>query len=82
MELCFQDATLALLAGGSYFLIHRGLLARHSPVFADVFTNRDPIDYFRGQPVFEANDSSKDMAFFLLALYDGTYVTFFFLLVS
>ncbi|KAF8348402.1 hypothetical protein F5887DRAFT_953518 [Amanita rubescens] len=70
--LCFQDATLALLADGSYFLIHRGLLARHSPVFAEAFTNRDPIDYFCGQPVFEANDSSKDMAFFLLALYDGS----------
>ena len=72
--LCFQDATVAVLAGSSYFMVHAGLLARHSLVFADTFKAGAPAQRFRGRPVFEVQDDSQDMAFFLLALYDGTYV--------
>lgn len=73
--LCFHDATVALLARGFHFLVHAGLLARHSPVLADAFKVTATPDYFQGQPVLEVNDESQDMAFFLLALYDGTYVS-------
>jgi hypothetical protein len=74
--LCFRDGNIALLAGGCYFLLHRGFLARHSPVLAHAFQIHDGncSDHFRGQPVIEMQDSAEDMAFFLLALYDGTYV--------
>lgn len=72
--LCFYDATVAIFAGGCHFLVHAGLLARHSPVLAETFKDTAPPNHFRGQPVFEVKDSAQDMAFFLLALYDGTYV--------
>ena len=75
-DLCFRDGNIALLAGDCYFLIHKGFLARHSPVLAHAFQVHDGnySDHFRGQPVIKLQDSAEDMAFFLFALYDGTYV--------
>ncbi|KIL62543.1 hypothetical protein M378DRAFT_128722 [Amanita muscaria Koide BX008] len=72
-DLCFQDGNVALLAGGCHFLVHKGVLERHSPVFAQLFSAYDwnRPNPFRDQPILEVQDSVEDMAFFLLALYDG-----------
>ena len=75
-DFCFQDASVVLLAGRCHFMVHKGLLARHSPVLAAAFKDGTFVNCFRGLPVLQVQDSSQDMVFFLLALYDGTYVPY------
>ncbi|KAF8639534.1 hypothetical protein AX17_001439 [Amanita inopinata Kibby_2008] len=72
-DLCFPDGNIALLADGCHFLVHKGLLARHSPILAGALKALDgtSLNCFHDQPILQVQDSSQDLAFFLLALYDG-----------
>jgi hypothetical protein len=75
-DLCFKDGNLAVLTGGHYFLVHQGLLCRHSdPLAATIKALEEKQDRFlEGRVVLELPDASNDVYYFLLALYDGMYV--------
>ncbi|KAI0645379.1 hypothetical protein C8Q79DRAFT_910967 [Trametes meyenii] len=81
-DLCFEDGNLAVVAGPHYFIVHRGLLCRHSEVLQKHVANIQ-IDARRLEElvVLELDDTSEDFAHFLRALcgslsYDNTAGTF------
>lgn len=67
----FEDGNIVLQARNLQFKVHRGVLARQSPVFADLFQIPHP----PGEPtvdgcsVVEQHDSANDVENALLALY-------------
>ncbi|KXN90801.1 hypothetical protein AN958_03455 [Leucoagaricus sp. SymC.cos] len=71
MHLSFSDGNTVLRAAGVPFLVHRGVLARHSPALAEAIDAIDSSTYVNGYPVLELDDNSEDLAHFLCALYDG-----------
>lgn len=70
-DLCFNDGNIVLLAGMSYFLVHQGLLARHSEVLDELMRSMDNTPTLEDRPVLTLPDSSTDVAHFLKAMYDG-----------
>lgn len=72
--LSFPDGNTALLAQNIVFLVHRGVLARHSTILSDAINALDTSNHLNGSPVLELDDNPDDLAHFLLALYDGVYV--------
>ena len=72
LNLSFEDGNIAVLAGKSYFLVHRGFLSRQSEYLAEL-TN----DYSRstmtleGRPVLHLSDSPDDISLLLHSMYDG-----------
>ncbi|KAL1747049.1 hypothetical protein HDZ31DRAFT_80751 [Schizophyllum fasciatum] len=72
-KLSFSDGNLAVLAGNQYFLVHQGLLSRHSPTLAAILASLDSATTptIEGHPVLELAEDPDDMYFFLTALYDG-----------
>ncbi|KAJ7497259.1 hypothetical protein FB451DRAFT_1163223 [Mycena latifolia] len=70
-ELSFSDGNLAILTGSVYFLVHNGLLCRHSVPLQQAIKALDLRTQLEGRPVLHLPDSSHDMAHFLSALYDG-----------
>jgi hypothetical protein len=75
-DLCFNDGNLAVLTGGHYFLVHQGLLCRHSAPLAAIVKALEgkQARFLEGRVVLELSDASNDVYYFLLALYDGMYV--------
>lgn len=75
-DLCFNDGNLAVLASGHYFLVHQGLLCRHSAPLAAIVKTLEgkQTRFLEGRVVLELPDASNDVFYFLLALYDGMYV--------
>ena len=75
-DLCFNDGNLAVLTGGHYFLVHQGLLCRHSAPLAAIVKTLEgkQARFLEGRVVLELSDASNDVYYFLLALYDGMYV--------
>ncbi|PFH53733.1 hypothetical protein AMATHDRAFT_73160 [Amanita thiersii Skay4041] len=81
-DLCFADGNVTLLATNNittsttacHFVVHKGLLARHSPVLQDIFKVLEATkpDSFQGPPIVPLPDAAEDLACFLTALYDGT----------
>ncbi|KAJ8079489.1 hypothetical protein PM082_011076 [Marasmius tenuissimus] len=79
-ELWFSDGNIVLIAEQRFaFKVHRGVLARHSEVFADMFRVPQPIDMevdteLEGcQHVEMAHDRADDVYFLLKSLYDGLH---------
>ncbi|GLB45083.1 hypothetical protein LshimejAT787_1901610 [Lyophyllum shimeji] len=72
-DLCFNDGNLAVLTGGHYFLVHQGLLCRHSAPLSRVIgaLESKQTRYIEGRLVLELSEASNDVYYFLLALYDG-----------
>jgi len=72
-DLCFNDGNLAVLTGGNYFLVHQGLLCRHSAPLASAVQTLEGkhARFLEGRLVLELSESSNDVYYFLLALYDG-----------
>jgi hypothetical protein len=70
-DLSFSDGNLAVLTGNTYFLVHNGLLCRHSIPLQHAAKAIDLRIQLEGRPVLHLPDSSHDMARFLSALYDG-----------
>ncbi|KAF9501660.1 hypothetical protein BDN71DRAFT_1426204 [Pleurotus eryngii] len=66
----FEDGNLAILAGEFYFLVHQGLISRHSAPLAAAILELST-DRLEGRPVLRVSESSEDMLHFLTALYDG-----------
>lgn len=70
-DLSFPDGNLAVLTGAVYFLVHNGLLCRHSVPLQQATKVLDLRIQLEGRPVLQLPDSSQDMCHFLSALYDG-----------
>ncbi|TFK54362.1 hypothetical protein OE88DRAFT_1625221 [Heliocybe sulcata] len=73
-SLSFDDGNLALLCGDTYFLVHQGLLCRHSEVLDSLtckLHNDEHLGLIEGRPVLNLDDSSQDIAYLIEALYDG-----------
>lgn len=73
-SISFEDGNLAILAGSSYFLVHRGLLCRQSEYLAEL-VSRDtysrPTMTLEGRPVLHLSDSPEEISLLLHAMYDG-----------
>lgn len=70
-EFWLEDGNIILQAGNVQFRVHRSILAKRSPIFADLFQIPQPdseptVD---GCPVVILHDSAKDIEYMLLALY-------------
>lgn len=72
-DLCFNDGNLAVLTGTNYFLVHQGLLCRHSSSLASIIESLEGKQgrSLEGRLVLELSETSNDVYYFLLALYDG-----------
>ncbi|RDX49029.1 hypothetical protein OH76DRAFT_621450 [Lentinus brumalis] len=73
-EFWLEDGTIVILAGDVSFRVYKGVLATHSPVFADMFSLPQPETPTTfpslGQqcPVVRFNDSPKDLRYILRAI--------------
>lgn len=72
-DLCFEDGNVALVAGHSYFLVHRGLLWRNSDVFYHLFRKRKYSQERRldGRVAVRLAESPVELAILLRAMYGG-----------
>ncbi|OAX44146.1 hypothetical protein K503DRAFT_861722 [Rhizopogon vinicolor AM-OR11-026] len=70
-DIYFKDGNIVLLAGMSYFLVHQGLLSRHSEVLDQLIRTMDNSLVLEGRPVLTLPDPSPDITHFLKAIYDG-----------
>lgn len=75
-DIWFDDGNIILQAGGHQFRVYRGLLARHSPVFKDMFAipqpagNSSPTAQADNCPIIHLADSADDVHFMLVKLYN------------
>lgn len=70
-DLCFDDGNIAILTGPRYFLVHEGLLRRHSPVISELLGDCSELELLEDRPVLILHHQPEEMAVFLHALYDG-----------
>jgi len=74
--LSFDDGNIALLTGSVYFVVHQGVLARHSEILKKAIEalKSTQVHLLEDLPVLSVQESPQDMFQFLLALYDGMCV--------
>ncbi|KAJ7218100.1 hypothetical protein GGX14DRAFT_517591 [Mycena pura] len=72
-DLSFADGNIAILTSSVYFLVHNGLLCRHSVPLQQAAKAMDQRIKLEGRPVLSLHDSPQDMLYFLCALYDGLF---------
>ncbi|TCD62076.1 hypothetical protein EIP91_007498 [Steccherinum ochraceum] len=76
-DVWYPDGTAILVAEGEAFRVYSGMLARQSPVFADMFALPQPPGSedttYEGCPVVYMADSASEMRIFLRILHDGRY---------
>ncbi|KAI0783930.1 hypothetical protein BC629DRAFT_1518202 [Irpex lacteus] len=74
-EFWFEDGNIVLVAEGTGFRVHRGVLSRHSEVFRDMFLVPQPAEgeeTIEGCPVVRlTEDGAEEVALVLEILYDG-----------
>ena len=72
-SLSFEDGNVAILAGKSYFLVHRGFLCRQSEYLAGLTKDNHscPTMMLEGRPVLHLSDSPDDISLLLHSMYDG-----------
>ncbi|KAI0688688.1 hypothetical protein C8T65DRAFT_589286, partial [Cerioporus squamosus] len=77
-DLWFPDGNIVVIAENTSFRVHKGVLARHSIVFHNMFdvpqpTDPDPAaaDLIEGCPVVRVSDPAHDFKHLLHMLYDG-----------
>ncbi|PSS37870.1 hypothetical protein PHLCEN_2v338 [Hermanssonia centrifuga] len=70
-DLSFPDGNVVLLTGHQYFVVHQGLLFRHSSVLKEMSDELSSIDvqYLEGRPVLQLPHTPDDMYYFLRVLY-------------
>jgi hypothetical protein len=72
-DIYMKDGNVVLAAGSTAFKVHKGILARHSVVFRDMFqagsANVDTVK-FKGRPVVVLHDNPEALASLLKTLYD------------
>ena len=73
-DLYFDDGNVVIEAQGTVFRVYRGLLSRHSPVFASMLAlppeAESSMDTYDGCAMVHCSDSTHNMEAFLKALYD------------
>ncbi|KAJ7647045.1 hypothetical protein FB45DRAFT_821630 [Roridomyces roridus] len=74
-ELHFEDGNIVLAAQDgptTYFRLHKSILVKHSPVFADMFAMPQPptTDMYDGVPLVQMPDKTKPLRDFIAFLYD------------
>lgn len=67
----FDDGNVVLQAENVRFRVHRSILSKHSPIFANLFTFPHPVTEttVEGCPVVHLHDGYQDVEHFLLAVY-------------
>ncbi|KAJ7045779.1 hypothetical protein C8F04DRAFT_1025777 [Mycena alexandri] len=78
-----EDGNVVLSAKDSththttYFRLHKGMLARASPIFRDMFTLSSPsaMEDYDGVPLVEMHDDAKDLRELIALLYDPPYIS-------
>ena len=76
-DLWFEDGNVDILAQSIVFRVHQSVLARHSVIFADLFTVPQPAPLLtqdaslRRIPSVKVSDSSHDFRELLRAMYGG-----------
>lgn len=77
-DIWFSDGNIALVASDFYFTVHQGVLCRHSELLAELIekikVEDSQLRSIDGHLALVLNDQPKDLARFLLALYDGMCV--------
>jgi hypothetical protein len=73
LSFSFEDGNVAILAGKSYFLVHRGFLSRQSEYLAELTKDIDacPTMTLEDRPVLHLPDSPDDISLLLHSMYDG-----------
>ena len=73
LSLSFEDGNVAILAGKSYFIVHRGFLSRQSGYLAELTKDivACPTMTLEGRPVLHLPDSPDDISLLLHSMYDG-----------
>jgi hypothetical protein len=73
LSVSFEDGNIAILAGDSYFLVHRGFLCRKSEYLAELTRDYNSRSSMRleGRPVLHLPDSPDDISLLLHSMYDG-----------
>jgi hypothetical protein len=73
LSLSFEDGNVAILAGKSYFLVHRGFLSRQSEYLAELTKDIHacPTMTLEDRPVLHLPDSPDDISLLLHSMYDG-----------
>ncbi|KAJ3500900.1 hypothetical protein NMY22_g19106 [Coprinellus aureogranulatus] len=77
-DIWLDDGNIVIQAEETQFKVHRGLLARVSPIFADVFSVPQPAHddiKVEGCPLLHLQDSAQDITHLLSTLYDLRYHT-------
>ena len=71
--LYFDDGNIILSCGSTLFCVHRTLLAKHSPIFREMFAPKDDVkpDMLRGCKHFPMDDSREEMETLLDVIYNG-----------
>ncbi|KAF7295837.1 hypothetical protein HMN09_01126900 [Mycena chlorophos] len=74
-ELWFDDGNVILQAGSAQYKVFRGILARHSTVFQDMFALPQPSDaeLVDGCPLVQLPDAEVEVTPFLRALFEPNY---------
>ncbi|KAI0690555.1 hypothetical protein C8T65DRAFT_671449 [Cerioporus squamosus] len=70
--LYFPDGSVILRTGGTLFCVHRTFLAKHSPVFRELFRQDD--ERFRGLPHYTMEETREDLEVLLNVIYDGLHI--------
>ncbi|KAF7974121.1 hypothetical protein HWV62_13333 [Athelia sp. TMB] len=79
-DIWYDDGNVILQAEGTLFRVHRGVLARSSPVFKDMFLFPQPP--FTGMkmmdecPVVQLSDSAEEVGYILEGIFERKYVAF------
>jgi hypothetical protein len=71
-DLWFLDGNVVIRAENTLFRVYQGILGAKSPVFSGMFSVPQPEneEKYDGCPFVHVHDTSQEMTFFLLALFD------------
>ena len=74
-ELWYEDGTVVIIAGDVAFRLYKGVLARASPIFQDMFAIGQPGDAETMDccPVVRLPDSPVDLRYFFSVLYKPNF---------
>ena len=70
----YDDGNVILQAEGTLFKVHRGVLARSSSVFKDMFSFPQPpstdMEMMDGCPIVQLSDSAKEVGYVLEGIFE------------